>query len=197
MRPEAIASIPPDAVVEVDARPLLEAGKEPFSLIMQGVQRTPTPGAMRLRATFRPTPLFAVLGSQGFEHWIERGEGTDWIIWFYRTGAANPAESAAPEAGFDADIAALQKDVPTLRERLRYHDGRWVLDVRNMVPPEPMDHTLMVLDALADGTTLLQINERVPQFLLPLLDARGCTYTVEESESGDVHVTIRRGRPSE
>lgn len=193
MRPEAIASLPPDAIVEVDARPLLEAGKEPFSLIMEGVQRTPNPGALRLRATFRPAPLFAVLGSQGFAHWVEHGEGADWIVWFYRTaGASQPGGSPERTPRFDAELAALQKDVPALRDRLGVEDGLWVLDVRAMSPPEPMELTLTVLDALGEGTSLLQLNERVPQFLLPLLEQRGYAYLIEEDPEGTVRVTIRK-----
>jgi uncharacterized protein (DUF2249 family) len=65
------------------------------------------------------------------------------------------------------------------------------LDVRDMDPPEPMVLTLAALDQLAPDATLVQINTRVPQHLLPQLAARGFTYTVTE-QTGVVRVEIRQ-----
>ena len=54
--------------VEVDVRPTLRAGGEPFGEIMAAVNAL-TPGqGLRLYATFKPTPLLHVLGSKGFTH---------------------------------------------------------------------------------------------------------------------------------
>lgn len=83
-RPAEIARIANEDRVELDVRPVLRNGGEPFSEIMQAAAGVPQGGALRLRATFKPTPLFAVLRVQGFKHWIERGQGDDWIIWFYK-----------------------------------------------------------------------------------------------------------------
>ena len=67
-----------------------------------------------------------------------------------------------------------------------------VLDVRGMEPPEPMVHTLAALESLPQGKTLLQINERIPQFLLPKLDEMGFAYEVREQNDALVRVFIRR-----
>jgi uncharacterized protein (DUF2249 family) len=64
------------------------------------------------------------------------------------------------------------------------------LDVRDMDPPEPMVLTLAALDRLPLNATLVQINTRVPQHLLPQLEARGFTHTVTE-RAGVVRVAIR------
>jgi uncharacterized protein (DUF2249 family) len=45
------------------------------------------------------------------------------------------------------------------------------LDVRDMDPPEPLVLTLAALDRLPPGATLVQVNTRVPQHLLPQLEA--------------------------
>lgn len=81
-RPAALSD---DACVELDVRPILRDGGEPFSLIMETAGRVPDGHALRLRATFKPTPLFGVMRMRGWKHWIERGEGDDWIVWFYRS----------------------------------------------------------------------------------------------------------------
>jgi hypothetical protein len=82
--PPALSTISEDAVVDLDVRPILRDGGEPFSQIMDAAATVPGDGALRLRATFKPTPLFGVMRMRGFKHWIEHGEGDDWIIWFYR-----------------------------------------------------------------------------------------------------------------
>lgn len=82
--PEALAAIPAESRVELDVRKILKNGGEPFGEIMQAVARVPSNGALRLRATFKPVPLFGVMNVKGFDHWIEYGEGDDWVVWFYR-----------------------------------------------------------------------------------------------------------------
>jgi uncharacterized protein (DUF2249 family) len=68
-----------------------------------------------------------------------------------------------------------------------------VLDVRGLAPPEPLERTLAALEELPDGDALLQVNDRVPAFLLPLLDERGYVYRIGEDERGTL-TTIWRER---
>ena len=67
-----------------------------------------------------------------------------------------------------------------------------VLDVRGLEPPEPMVRTLAALEALPAGEALVQVNERVPQFLLPVLTERGFDYEIDASAADRVVVRIRR-----
>ncbi len=84
-RPEALAEITEAERVELDVRPTLRDGGEPFSLIMETAGRVPEGHVLRLRATFKPVPLFGVMRARGWKHWVEHGEGDDWVVWFYRT----------------------------------------------------------------------------------------------------------------
>lgn len=59
-----------------------------------------------------------------------------------------------------------------------------MLDVRGLAPPEPLERTLATLEDLPDGRPLLQINDRAPAFLFPLLDERGYRYRINEDERG-------------
>ena len=67
------------------------------------------------------------------------------------------------------------------------------IDVRGLQPPEPMERTLALLDDLPAERALVQVNDRVPAFLLPLLDERGYRYRIATDPRGTV-VTIWRGR---
>jgi uncharacterized protein (DUF2249 family) len=184
-------NISPEQVTELDVRPTLRAGGEPFSQIMAAIQSVPAGGALRLRATFKPTPLFHVLGKQGWSNRIESGADDDWVILFYRQDAASG--SLEPTRG-ELGAAHLQKENPELQKRLKAEGDVWYLDVRTLSPPEPMELTLLVLEKLPKGTSLIQVNERVPQFLLPILEERGFCYSV--LQDGGAEVRLRIGRAS-
>jgi hypothetical protein len=55
-----------------------------------------------------------------------------------------------------------------------------------------MVRTLAALETLPADATLVQINVRVPEFLLPQLEQRGFTYEVRQQERDLVRLFIRR-----
>ena len=154
-RPAALEGLAPDAIHDLDVRPILRDGGEPFAEIMAAVAALGPQQVLRLRAIFEPAPLYGALGRKGFQHWTERLAEDDWMVWFHRPAAIE-------------------------------------LDVRGMEPPEPMVRTLEALERLAPGERLVQVNQRVPKFLLPELDARGFTYDIQEEGPELVRLTIRR-----
>ncbi|HLT47957.1 MAG TPA: DUF2249 domain-containing protein [Rubricoccaceae bacterium] len=79
--PEAVAEAP---CVDLDVRPVLAAGGEPFALIMETAAAVPPRHVLRLRATFKPVPLFAVMRAKGWGSWVAAGAGDDWTVCFYR-----------------------------------------------------------------------------------------------------------------
>lgn len=76
--------------------------------------------------------------------------------------------------------------------RVWFHPPLLELDVRAMDPPEPLAHTLAALESLPAGATLLHINVRVPQLLLPRLAERGFTHEIRRPADDLVHLFIRR-----
>ena len=62
------------------------------------------------------------------------------------------------------------------------------LDVRDLPPPQPLQRTLEELSAFETPTILLQINDRLPQHLFPMLRDRG--YRYESYEHEDSVVTV-------
>jgi uncharacterized protein (DUF2249 family) len=180
--PPWLALLPPERVVDVDVRDDLRSGREPFARIMAARQGLPEGSAMRLRAIFEPVPLYGVMERQGLAHWTERLAADDWRVWFY---PAAPAGHADPAAAAEEGSAPAEGDDGA-------GDDVVVLDVRGLEPPEPMVRTLAALEALAPGATLVQLNERVPRFLLPEAERRGFTCEVREQEDGPVRVFFRR-----
>ena len=155
-------STDPGPRTELDVRPTLAAGGEPYSMIMEAVDGLAPGEALVLRSPFEPTPLHRVLAGMGFRHVVRELAPDDWVTEYRR-----------------------RNDEPAL-----------VLDVRGLQPPEPLERTLEALDGMPAGRTLLQINDRVPAFLLPLLDERGYRYRIGEDARGTLVTIWRGGGPS-
>ncbi len=67
-----------------DVRALLARGIEPFPEIHQRVQALQPDEGLIVVAPFLPSPLVEKLGGEGFASKVERGSGSDWIIYFWR-----------------------------------------------------------------------------------------------------------------
>lgn len=179
---------PAGRVVELDVRDDLRQRREPFSKIMAAVDALGADDVLHLRATFEPVPLFRALGRQGFAHVARENGPGDWSVWFHRPAGtdAEVAPAAAHIAPPGAAASVASSPTPAVTDV--------VLDVRGLEPPEPMVRTLAALETLPDGAVLVQRNDRVPQFLLPILGERGFVYEVDESASDAVVVRIHRMR---
>jgi uncharacterized protein (DUF2249 family) len=145
-----------DAFVELDVRPILRAGGEPFAEIMQAVTGLQPGQGLRLLANFKPVPLFSVLGAKGFGHEAKELADGDWEVLFRPEGAADEPLPAAPPAN--------DTDWP---EPVQH------LDNRDLDPPEPMVRILAATETLTKGDVLSALLCREPIFLLPQLAKRG------------------------
>lgn len=74
-------------MTELDVRPMLAAGEEPFDVIMATARQVPAGGVLALTAPFDPVPLYSVLARQGFAHRTEEGPDGAFVVRFTRTGA--------------------------------------------------------------------------------------------------------------
>ena len=162
-------------LVDLDVREALRAGQEPFSRILDAARALPVGSVLRVRAIFEPAPLYAVLAKYGLAHATERLADDDWCAWFHH-GATSVAPRVEATVGMEA--------APT-------GDDVIVLDVRGLEPPEPMVRTLEALTELPRGKTLVQLNVRVPQYLLPKLAERGFTYEARIQGPDLVRLFIR------
>jgi len=184
--PEPRPSRPGGArVVELDVRTELRAGREPFSTIMRAVAALEESEVLRLRATFEPLPLCAVLSKRGLAFRTEEHAVDDWSAWFWHAGNESGRASEATESSVEAPGTHHDDIAPAAS------DERW-LDVRGLEPPEPMMRTLAALEHMPRDHTLVHVNVRVPQFLLPILAERGFSFTIDETRSDAILVRIRR-----
>ncbi|MDU8356938.1 DUF2249 domain-containing protein, partial [Pseudomonas syringae pv. actinidiae] len=116
---------------ELDVRPILAEGGEPFGAIMEAVAKLAPGQGLRLLAPFKPAPLFHVLGQRGFEPTAREIGGGDWEVTFRPT-----AEKQDP-AGVEKDFATGPGG-----NAEAWPEPIAELDNRGLEPPEPMVRTL-------------------------------------------------------
>lgn len=79
------AAMPPiNRFKRFDVRDLIRRGIEPFPEIRRRVDALRTDEGLMVVAPFLPSPLVERLSGEGFAARIERGHGTDWIVYFWR-----------------------------------------------------------------------------------------------------------------
>ena len=167
---------------ELDVRPILREGGEPFSVIMAAVEALAPGQPLRLLATFKPLPLFQVLGARGFDAEAREIGGGDWEVIF------TPSQEAPAPRPATKTVAGTA-------------DGEWPepeleLDLRTLDPPEPMVRALEGVESLAAGRTLAALLPREPVFLFEELAERGHTWRGAFIEGGDYRILIRAGMPA-
>ncbi len=67
---------------ELDVRPILEPGGEPFEKIMTFVSDLAPGEEFRLWATFKPDPLLAVLAQKGYQGEAQEMSDGSWVVEF-------------------------------------------------------------------------------------------------------------------
>jgi len=144
------------AFVDVDVRPILRAGGEPFEKIMTAVNSLAPGQGLRLFATFKPTPLLHVLGAQGFAHEAKELDGGEWEVLFV------PAQAGTKQADNQQTSDETAWPAPVRH-----------LDNRELDPPEPMVRILAATESMAPGEVLSALLCREPVFLFPELAKRG------------------------
>lgn len=163
----------------LDVRPLLARGDEPFGAIMEAADALLPGQALCLLAPFRPVPLFGVMVNRGFTVVDRHLPAGDWEVTF--TPSADAAAAAHLAPGSSAGAAF-------------WPDPAEVLDLTGLMPPEPMQCILEVLERMAPGSVLFAVLDREPMFLFPELAMRGHEWAGNAGADGaSYRMMIRRG----
>ena len=165
--------------LELDVRPILRNGGEPYGAIMGAVGALAPGQPLKLFATFRPEPLFTVMAARGFGYEARPLEGGDWEVLF------------TPQSGPEAANTSRADDPDSWSDPVHY------LDCTDMDPPEPMAKILAQLEAMAEGEVMFALLGREPVFLFPELLSRGHAWVGDlDAEGTSYRLMIRAGRRS-
>lgn len=170
-------TLPP--VHQLDVRPLLARGEEPFGAIMAAADALLPGQSLQLLAPFRPAPLFNVMLNRGFTcHDQQRDDGS-WQVTF------------TPQAGAQVDPGLAPGSAPGAS---LWPDPVQELDLAGLEPPEPMVRILEAVTALSAGEVLFALLDREPLFLFPELAQRGHEWAGNLSGDGqEYRLLVRAG----
>lgn len=164
---------------DLDLRPMMAAGQEPFGSIMAAVDGLAPGQPLRLTVPFRPVPLFQVMANRGYAV-ADRplGDGA-WEVVFSPVAAQPDTEGLA--AGSSPSAIAWKAPIEEL-------------DLRDLDPPEPMVRILETLSQLQGGDVLFALLGREPTFLFPELAKRGHEWAGNfDPEGRDYRLLVRHG----
>ena len=159
-------------IVELDVRPILGSGKDPFMDIMEKVKGLNDDETLMIINTFEPVPLYSVLAKKGYGHKTVNENGV-WKIYFFKEDVPVAADSVG-------------------KGKSEFNEEVFELDVRNLEPPEPMVRILETLPKLSDNTVLVVHHHREPLMLYDKLAERGYSATTNKIKENYYKVAITK-----
>ncbi|MDY0083160.1 MAG: DUF2249 domain-containing protein [Ignavibacteriaceae bacterium] len=177
-KPEILKNVNTDKIQKLDVRPVIDSGKDPFLEIMAKVKSLAADEVFHLVNSFEPIPLYSILEKKGYDHWTEK-DGSVFNVFFFKT----------------SDVKEQQKEETSSEhtESLEY-ENMIELDVRQLVPPEPMMKILENISKVDDKTVMIVHHHREPMMLYPKLEERGYTAVTNKIEDNYYKVVITKKR---
>ena len=161
---------------ELDVRPILAEGGEPFQAIMAAVESLAPGQGLTLLAPFKPQPLFTVMERKGFLHQVSELEGGDFEVRFM----PRATEVLASEDVEDGD---------------EWPEPVRAFDFSELDPPQPMVRILSALETMSPGEVMFAVLAREPLFLFPELTKRGHKWAGNYDKAGTAfRIMVKRGK---
>lgn len=93
--------------VELDVRPILAMGEEPFDTIMAAADEIERGGGLRVTAPFEPQPLYEVMARRGFAHTTDVRSDAEFVVLFTLTGITLDSTVSEVHEGFPATALVI------------------------------------------------------------------------------------------
>jgi len=170
-----------DMVVEMDVRPTIEAGNDPFKVIMEAIKELPDDKTLLIINVFEPIPLINHLKEKGYESKTERSEPG--VVHTYFRKTVQTSDETLPEIE-KTELTDFELAVSEFGENIK------TIDVRHLEMPEPMVTILQETENLPVGNALFVHHKRIPQFLLPELKKREFTILSHEMDENNLNLLI-------
>ncbi|CAN5179408.1 hypothetical protein BH09BAC5_BH09BAC5_03000 [soil metagenome] len=179
--PDFMKSIDSNKVISMDVRPILAAGSDPLSAILEKLKTIKDDEVLKVINSFEPIPLMNLLKKQGYESYSKEISSEIVETWFKQTGTKQnfsiPKISQLGTADWEQ---VLEKYKNKIRE----------IDVRELEMPEPMMKILENLQDLPEDQALFVHHKRIPVYLLPELKDRRFDFRTNEISDGNVQLLI-------
>ena len=171
-------------IVDLDVRPILDGGTDPFNAIMETLKTLKPEETLRIINTFEPIPLLNILKGKGYEYESERP-----VEGIVHTFLHKVSDEGIKQEKIK-DITAPDLTYEDLENR---YDGKLMeIDVRDLEMPMPMVTILEAIENLEIGNALFVHHKKLPQYLLPELKQRDFDYKSKEVDDDNIKLIIYR-----
>lgn len=174
-------------IIELDVRPDLAKGKDPFSIILNAIDNLKENEILKLINTFKPVPIINVLKQKGFNAKIENPSTGLYYVYFKRTLLDKSTENEVVESEMGAR-GNFEEVFAFFGEN--YHE----IDVRDLEMPQPMVQILENLHDLPANYCLYVHHKKIPQFLLPQLKERNFVFQSKEIDEDNIKMLIYKNK---
>lgn len=177
--PSFLQDVNEQEIVELDVRPIIDSGKDPFNIITGKIKQLQSGEILKLVNSFEPVPLIQILSKQGFEYYVESINENLVNTYFRKMPGTRIAEASTEKTTVDWSelINRFEANIVTV-------------DVRHLEMPLPMMTILEALEKLQADHALFVYHKRIPMFLLPELAERRFDFRIKEIGEGEVHLLI-------
>jgi uncharacterized protein (DUF2249 family) len=184
INPNLKEAIEKNNIHELDVRPSLAKGIDPFTLIMQTIKEIPENQVLKIINTFEPIPLIKILNGKGYSSYVETINDTVFTYFLKTNSTTAPLNKKSKIAKVKAEEFEIEKN--------KFKNKIKEIDVRDLEMPMPMVTILNELETLENETALFVHHKKVPQYLLPEIENRDFTVIITEIEEGNVKLLIHK-----
>lgn len=182
--PDILNAIKSSKVAQLDVRPTLERGGDPFNEIMRELMLLQDGYTLEVINSFEPTPLIKIAQSKGFASMVETKEDAVYT-YFMKSGEAKK-ETSSNDFVFKISIDEHEKRTKNCNKKIRE------IDVRDLEMPLPMVTILKELEEMGEDEALYVHHKKVPQYLLPELAERNFRTWAAEVDDQNVKLLIHK-----
>lgn len=169
-----------ETIIELDVRPVLEGGVDPFEIIMAKLKKMDDGDTLKIINTFEPIPLLNILKTKGYEYETERPEAGLVYTFLEKSGAEIKEETRERQS-----VELVFEDVE------REFAGKMKeVDVRQLEMPMPMVTILEEIESVKEGSALYVHHRKLPQFLIPELEQRNYKWVSKEIDDSNLKLII-------
>ena len=170
-------------IVELDVRPILASGVDPFDAIMAKLKEIDKTKTLLIINTFEPIPILNILKTKGYRYEVERPENG--VVYTYLIAD----ESNKAENQLD-NISSKNRELSFDDLEQKFSGKLKEIDVRDLEMPMPMVTVLETLELLDPSEALYVHNKKLPQYLLPELDNRNYKLVSKEIDENNLKLII-------
>ena len=169
-----------ETIVELDVRPILDGGTDPFEAIMAKIKTMDDSHTLKIINTFEPIPLLNILKKKGYAYETERPENG--VVHTY-------LEKFDGELS-DGDDNAVVQELSYKQAESKFADRMTEIDVRDLEMPMPMVTILEEIEKVGEGNALYVHHKKLPQYLIPELEDRGYKWVSNEIDEANIKLII-------